>query len=174
MSQNKSQQQDQRASALGPHQHRRPHTRSPANIISAHPKLRSRKSKLSSTGVVAAMSTQPSSPTETGRAPANADTGKRGDANSFNGAVMVVRDTPDAIGESPRAGDEAPNAWSPGSGPSAATSSIQNLHSDPRLTDAIDDDPRNHFRTPISGTTRLARRAAVHQYGCTLYSTWYS
>ena len=32
--------------------------------------------------------------------------------------------------------------------------SIQNLHSDPRLTDAIDDDPRNHFRTPISGTTR--------------------
>ena len=43
--------------------------------------------------------------------------------------------------------------------------SIQNLHSDPRLTDAIDDDPRNHFRTPISGTTRLARRAAVHQYG---------
>ena len=43
--------------------------------------------------------------------------------------------------------------------------SIQNLLSDPRLTDAIDDDPRNHFRTPISGTTRLARRAAVHQYG---------
>ena len=39
------------------------------------------------------------------------------------------------------------------------------LLSDPRLTDAIDDDPRNHFRTPISGTTRLARRAAVHQYG---------
>ena len=32
--------------------------------------------------------------------------------------------------------------------------SIQNLHSDSRLTDAIDDDPRNHFRTPISGTTR--------------------
>ena len=43
--------------------------------------------------------------------------------------------------------------------------SIQNLHSDSRLTDAIDDDSRNHFRTPISGTTRLARRAAVHQYG---------
>ena len=42
--------------------------------------------------------------------------------------------------------------------------SIQNLHSDSRLTDAIDDDSRNHFRTPISGTTRLARRAAVHQY----------
>ena len=39
--------------------------------------------------------------------------------------------------------------------------SIQNLHSDSRLTDAIDDDSRNHFRTPISGTTRLARRAAV-------------
>ena len=32
--------------------------------------------------------------------------------------------------------------------------SIQNLHSDSRLTDAIDDDSRNHFRTPISGTTR--------------------
>ena len=43
--------------------------------------------------------------------------------------------------------------------------SIQNLHSDSRLTDAIDDDSRNHFRTPIFGTTRLARRAAVHQYG---------
>ena len=43
--------------------------------------------------------------------------------------------------------------------------SILNLHSDSRLTDAIDDDSRNHFGTPISGTTRLARRAAVHQYG---------
>ena len=39
--------------------------------------------------------------------------------------------------------------------------SIQNLHSDYRLTDAIDDDSRNHFGNPISGTTRLARRAAV-------------
>ena len=43
--------------------------------------------------------------------------------------------------------------------------SILNLLSDPRLTDAIDDDPRNHFRTPISGTTRLARRAAAQMYG---------
>ena len=113
--------QDQRASALGPHQRPRPHTRSPANIISAHPNLGSCNFKLSSMGVVAAMSTQPGNPQETGRAPANADTGKRGDANSFNGAAMVVRDTPDAIGESQRAGDEAPKPWSPGSGPNTAS-----------------------------------------------------
>ena len=42
--------------------------------------------------------------------------------------------------------------------------SIRDLLSDPRLTDAIDDDPRNHFRTPIFGTTRLARRAAAQMY----------
>ena len=43
--------------------------------------------------------------------------------------------------------------------------SIQNLPFILRLTEPFDRILRNHFRTPISGTTRLARRAAVHQYG---------
>ena len=42
--------------------------------------------------------------------------------------------------------------------------SIQNLPFILRLTESFDRILRNHFRTPISGTTRLARRAAAHQY----------
>ena len=39
--------------------------------------------------------------------------------------------------------------------------SIQNLPFNLRLTEPFDRNLRNHFRTAISGTTRLARRAAV-------------
>ena len=42
--------------------------------------------------------------------------------------------------------------------------SIQNLPFILRLTESFDRILRNHFRTPIFGTTRLARRAAAHQY----------
>ena len=45
--------------------------------------------------------------------------------------------------------------------------SIQNLPFILRLTESFDRILRNHFRTPIPGTTRLARRAAAHQYWIT-------
>ena len=42
--------------------------------------------------------------------------------------------------------------------------SIQNLPFISKLTEPFFRISKNHFRTPIFGTTRLARRAAAHQY----------
>ena len=42
--------------------------------------------------------------------------------------------------------------------------SIQNLPFISKLTEPFLRISKSHFRTPISGTTRLARRAAAHQY----------